>query len=65
MTPWASAAAQTLDGRSSHSRDQLELFANHELRPVYFTERDIQAHEERIYHPGMPALERVPSAPVR
>lgn len=36
---------------SAHSRDQLRLFADHNLRPVWFREADVHAHVEREYRP--------------
>jgi acyl-homoserine-lactone acylase len=45
------AYGQTTDLNSPHSRDQIRLFANHELRPVWFTEEQIAANLERRYHP--------------
>ena len=45
------AYGQTTDRSSPHSRDQIRLFANHELRPVYFTEAEIDANVERRYRP--------------
>ena len=41
------AYGQTTDRESRHSRDQIRLFANHELRPVYFTEAEIAKNLER------------------
>lgn len=45
------AYGQTTDRSSPHSRDQIRLFANRELRPVYFTEAEIAANLERRYSP--------------
>ena len=45
------AYGQTTDLNSPHSRDQIRLFANHELRPVWFTEEQIAANLERRYEP--------------
>ncbi len=42
---------ETTRSDSSHSADQIQLFADHQLRPVWFTEADIRAHLEREYHP--------------
>jgi acyl-homoserine-lactone acylase len=36
---------------SPHGRDQIRLFAGHQLRPVFFTEAEISSHLERSYHP--------------
>jgi len=46
------AYGQTTNSSSRHSSDQISLFANHQLRPVWFTEAEIKAHLEREYHPG-------------
>jgi len=45
------AYGQTTDRSSPHSRDQIRLFANRELRPVSFTEAEIAANLERRYRP--------------
>jgi acyl-homoserine-lactone acylase len=53
ITAWSVLAyGQTVDLDSPHSRDQIQLFANHELRPVWFTEAAIAANLERRYRPG-------------
>ena len=53
VTAWSVLAyGQTTDLASAHSRDQIRLFANHELRPVWFTEDAIAMHLERRYRPG-------------
>jgi acyl-homoserine-lactone acylase len=53
VTAWSVLAyGQTANLQSPHSRDQIWLFANHQLRQVWFTEADIAAHLERRYHPG-------------
>jgi len=58
ITAWSVLAyGQTTDLESPHSRDQIGLFANHELRPVWFTEDAIAAHLERRYRPGAVVLE--------
>ncbi|OFW10708.1 MAG: hypothetical protein A3H96_22435 [Acidobacteria bacterium RIFCSPLOWO2_02_FULL_67_36] len=36
---------------SPHSRDQLPIYAAHQLRRAWFSEADIKAHLEREYHP--------------
>ena len=46
------AYGQTTDLASPHSLDQIRLFANHELRPVWFSEEAIAANLERRYQPG-------------
>lgn len=54
VTAWSVLAyGQTFDAASPHSRDQLEIFARHELRPVYFTEAEIKANTQRSYRPGI------------
>jgi acyl-homoserine-lactone acylase len=53
VTAWSVLAyGQTTDLASPHSRDQIALFANHELRPVWFSEAAIGANLERRYRPG-------------
>jgi acyl-homoserine-lactone acylase len=53
VTAWSVLAyGQTTNLESPHSRDQIRLFANHQLRPVWFTEDEIAAHLERRYRPG-------------
>ena len=49
------AYGQTTNLESPHSRDQIRLFANHQLRPVWFTEDAIAANLERRYRPGREA----------
>ncbi len=34
---------------SPHSSGQLQLFASHKLRPVWFSESNVRAHTERTY----------------
>jgi acyl-homoserine-lactone acylase len=46
------AYGQTTNLTSPHSHDQIELFAGHRLRPVWFTEEAIAANLERRYRPG-------------
>ncbi len=36
---------------SPHGADQLRIFADHNLRPVWFRERDVRSHMEREYRP--------------
>ncbi len=51
VTAWSVLAyGQTTDLGSPHSRDQIRLFANHEMRPVWFSEQAIAANLERRYH---------------
>lgn len=45
------AYGQTTNPDSPHSRDQLPVFAAHRLRPVAFTEAQVQAATTREYHP--------------
>jgi acyl-homoserine-lactone acylase len=53
VTAWSVLAyGQTTDLGSPHSRDQIRLFANHELRPVWFSEQAIAANLEKRYRPG-------------
>lgn len=46
------AYGQSSDPASVHSRDQLRTFAEHKLRPVWFTREEIAANAARTYHPG-------------
>jgi acyl-homoserine-lactone acylase len=45
------AYGQSTRPDSAHSRDQIRLFANHQLRRIFFTEAEIRAHTERSYRP--------------
>jgi len=45
------AYGETTRSDSVHSSDQIRLFADHALRPVWFAEADIKANLERQYHP--------------
>jgi len=45
------AYGQSTRADSPHSRDQIRLFANHQLRRVFFTEGEIRANLERSYRP--------------
>jgi acyl-homoserine-lactone acylase len=45
------AYGQTTNPNSKHSRDQIELFANHAYKPVWFSEAQIRANLEREYRP--------------
>jgi acyl-homoserine-lactone acylase len=57
VTAWSVLAyGQTTDLASPHSRDQIRLFANHELRPVWFSEVAIAGNLERRYRPGAPSV---------
>ena len=51
-TAWSVLAyGQTTNPDSPHSRDQLELFASHRLRPALYAEADVKAHAIRTYRP--------------
>jgi acyl-homoserine-lactone acylase len=53
VTAWSVLAyGQTTNPASPHSRDQLRLFATHQLRPVVFSEEAIAGSLERRYRPG-------------
>ena len=53
VTAWSVLAyGQTTNLDSPHSRDQIRLFADHQLRPVWFSEEAIAAHLERRYRPA-------------
>jgi acyl-homoserine-lactone acylase len=52
------AYGQTTNLDSPHSRDQIELFAGHSLRPAWFSEAAIAANLERRYRPGGSAMAR-------
>lgn len=45
------AYGQTSNPVSKHSSDQARLFANHEMKPVWFSEAEIKANLERSYRP--------------
>lgn len=45
------AYGQSSDLASPHSRDQIRIFAEHRLRPVWFTEAQVRANLERAYRP--------------
>ena len=45
------AYGQTTNSASKHSRDQIELFANHEYKRVWFSEGEIKANLESEYRP--------------
>jgi len=46
------AYGQNANAASPHRRDQIRIFADHQLRPIWFTEADINAHQEREYRPA-------------
>jgi acyl-homoserine-lactone acylase len=45
------AYGQTTDPSSKHSRDQIALFASHEMKRVWFSEAEIKANLEIEYRP--------------
>ena len=45
------AYGQTSNPNSKHSRDQIELYAKHQYKKLWFTEAEIKAHLERTYQP--------------
>jgi acyl-homoserine-lactone acylase len=45
------AYGQTTNPNSKHSRDQIELYAKHQYKKIWFTETEIKANLERTYHP--------------
>lgn len=52
VTGWSVLAyGQTTRPDSPHSRDQIRVFAGHQLRRAWFTEAEIRAHLEREYRP--------------
>jgi acyl-homoserine-lactone acylase len=51
-TGWSVLAyGQTADLGSPHSRDQIRIFAAHQLRRAWYTEAEIRSHLEREYRP--------------
>ncbi len=46
------AYGQSSNPASPHSRDQIKLFAENKLRPLWFTEAEVKANLEREYRPG-------------
>jgi acyl-homoserine-lactone acylase len=46
------AYGQSSDPASPHRRDQIALFARHELRPAWYHESDVEANTVRRYAPG-------------
>ena len=45
------AYGQTSNPNSKHSRDQIELYAKHQYKKLWFTEAEIKANLEREYRP--------------
>ncbi len=45
------AYGQSADANSKHSRDQIELYAKHQYKKLWFTEAEIKANLERTYRP--------------
>ncbi len=45
------AYGQTTNPNSKHSRDQIELYARHQYKKIWFTEAEIKANLERAYRP--------------
>jgi acyl-homoserine lactone acylase PvdQ len=46
------AGGESGDPASAHFADQAPAYAMGELRDVYFWRNDVEAHQERTYHPG-------------
>jgi len=46
------AGGESGDPDSPHFDDQIQLYADGELREVYDYPEDIEAHAERVYNPG-------------
>ncbi|NIA14844.1 MAG: hypothetical protein GWP08_12270 [Nitrospiraceae bacterium] len=46
------AYGQTERKDSPHHVDQTKLFARNEFKRAYFTEEDVRAHTQLLYHPG-------------
>lgn len=46
------AYGQSSDPASPHSHDQIKLFAENKLRPIWFTEAEVKANLAREYRPG-------------
>ena len=52
VTGWSVLAyGQTTNLDSPHSRDQIGIFADHQLRRAWYTEPEIRAHLAREYRP--------------
>ncbi len=53
VTGWSVLAyGQTTNPASRHSRDQIRIFASHELRRAWYSEQEIGEHTTREYRPG-------------
>ena len=46
------AGGESGDPSSPHFDDQAQLYADGDLRPVYYYPEDIEAHAARVYNPG-------------
>jgi acyl-homoserine-lactone acylase len=46
------AYGETSNTASKHNTDQAALFANHQFKKALFTEAEIKANLEKLYHPG-------------
>lgn len=52
VTGWSVLAyGQTTNLASRHSRDQIPIFASHDLRRAWYTEEEIRSHTTREYRP--------------
>jgi acyl-homoserine-lactone acylase len=52
VTAWSVLAyGQTTDLRSAHSRDQIRIFADRQLRRAWYAEEEVAAHTIRTYRP--------------
>ncbi len=53
LKAWAvSVGGESSDPKSPHFSDQIELYANGKLRPVYFYADELASHSVRQYRPG-------------
>lgn len=46
------AGGESGDPSSPHFNDQAQIYADGDLRPVYYYPEDIEAHAQETYHPG-------------
>ena len=46
------AGGESGNTRSSHFKDQAEMYAHGQFKEVYFYPKDLEKHVERKYHPG-------------